>query len=127
EAAGPRDRHFEAGRRTQGGGQSRAFVAYRQRQRTREIRGVERFAAGSDGGSNGAPVALRPCRKVDIFVDLEMEVRALRGPQHFGRPGERALRRQKHLRDAGGGGTAQYRSDIARILYVFKQKAEVGG
>src|SRR5206468_9052344 len=40
EVPGHRNGHFEAGRLTQGGGESRAFVAYRQRQRTCQIGGV---------------------------------------------------------------------------------------
>ena len=54
------------------------------------------------------------------------EMRALPRAQHLGRPRERAMLRQQHLRHAGRGGGAKHRADVARILHVVQQQAEIG-
>ena len=67
----------------------------------------------------------RPRREIDILVDLEQEMRALPRAQHLRRPRERAVPRQQHLVDTRGGRRAQHRADVAGILDIVEQQAEI--
>ena len=73
----------------------------------------------------GRGVAPRPCGQVDVLGDVEMEMGAHRRAQHLRRPGERAVLRQQRQRDPRGRGGAQDRADVAGILQVVEQHAEI--
>ena len=104
-----------------------AFVADRNCQRPGELRAIEidtALAHRRHDASAARTERARPRGQVNVLVHRQVEVRAHAGAQDFRRPGERAMRRQERMRDAGGGGGAQHRADVARILHVVEQQAE---
>jgi len=68
---------------------------------------AQRHARACEGGDEGDQV-----RALD---DVEREMRALPGPQHLGRPGEGARRREQHVLHPGRGRASQERAHVARV------------
>jgi len=97
--------------------------AYTRRQR----RAVDRRAAGGDGREHaGAFAAKLSCRRaqVGVLADRQVEVRALPGAQHLGRPRERALLRQVDVARPERRGRAQHRPQVAGILDRLDEQHE---
>ena len=54
-------------------------------------------------------------------MEFKLEMSAHRCPQGFRRPNLRAIIRQQDLAETGGGGAAQNRTKIARILNAVEE------